>query len=61
MAIYAENSLQNRFVSFIYLSHLSAILKNRCVEHAYYVRWAAAAAWNGEKQMFIALGKEFDM
>ena len=46
MGIYAKNSSQNRFVSFIYLSYVSAILKNHCVEHAHYVRWAAVAAWN---------------
>ena len=36
-------------------------MKIRCVEHAHYVQLAAAPAWNREKQMFVAKGKEFDM
>lgn len=51
--VYAKNSLQNRFGSFLFLFGLSAILKIRCVEHAHYVQSAVASAWNREKQMFV--------
>jgi len=57
---YAENSVQNRLGSFTSLFGLSAILKIRCAEHAHYLQIAAARAWNREKQMFVAKGKEFD-
>ena len=45
----------------ISLFDLSAILKNRNGEHAHYVGLVVAYTWNREKQMFVALGKEFDM
>ena len=45
----------------ISLFGLSAILKIRNGEHAHYVRLVVAYTWNREKQMFVALGKEFDM
>ena len=60
MGVYAEYSLQNRFGSFISLFGLSAILKI-CTGHAYYLGLAAASAWGREKQMSVALGKEFGM
>ena len=53
--------LSNRFVFFISLFGLSAILKIRNGEHAHYVGLVVAYTWNREKQMFVALGKEFDM
>ena len=59
--MYVEYSLQNRFVVFISLFGLSAILKIRNGEHAHYVGLVVAYTWNREKQMFVALGKEFDM
>ena len=59
--MYVENSLQNRFVFLISLFDLSAILKIRNGEHAHYVGLVVAYIWNREKQMFVALGKEFDM
>ena len=59
--MYVENSLQNRFVFLISLLDLTAILKIRNGEHAHYVRLVVAYTWNREKQMFVALGKEFDM
>ena len=46
---------------FISLYSLSAILKIRNGEHAHYVGLVVAYTWNREKQMFVALGKEFDM
>ena len=46
---------------FISLFDLSAILKIRNGEHAHYVGLMVAYTWNREKQMFVALGKEFDM
>ena len=46
---------------FISLFGLSAILKIRNGEHAHYVGLVVAYTWNREKQMFVALGKEFDM
>ena len=46
---------------FISLFGLSAILKIRNGEHTYYVGLVVAYNWNREKQMFVALGKEFDM
>ena len=45
----------------IFLFDLSAILKIRNGEHAHYVRLVVAYTWNRAKQMFVALGKEFDM
>ena len=59
--VYVENSLQNRFVFLISLFDLSAILKIRNVEHAHYVGLVVAYTWDREEQMFVALGKEFDM
>ena len=59
--VYVEYSLQNRFVFLISLFGLSAILKIRNGEHAHYVGLVVAYTWNREKQMFVALGKEFDM
>ena len=59
--MYVENSLQNRFVFLISLLDLTAILKIRNGEHAHCVRLVVAYTWNREKQMFVALGKEFDM
>ena len=52
-----EYSLQNRFVFFISLFGLSAILKIRNGEHAHYVGLVVAYTWNREKQMFVARGK----
>ena len=45
----------------ISLFDLSAILKIRNGEHAHYLGLVVAYTWNREKQMFVALGKEFDM
>ena len=59
--VYVEYSLRKRFVFFISLFGLSAILKTRNGEHAHYVGLVVAYTWNREKQMFVALGKEFDM
>ena len=60
--VYLEYSLQNRFVFFFNsLFGLSAILKIRNVEHAHYVGLVVTYTWDREKQMFVALGKEFDM
>ena len=59
--MYVEYSLQNRFVFSISLFGLSAILKIRKGEHAHFVGLVVAYTWNREKQMFVALGKEFDM
>ena len=59
--MYVKYLLQNRFAFFISLFDLSAILKIRIVEHAHYVGLVVAYTWNREKQMFVALGKEFDM
>ena len=46
---------------FISLFGLSAILKIRNGEHAHNVGLVVAYTWNREKQVFVALGKEFDM
>ena len=59
--MYVKYLLQNRFAFFISLFGLSAILKIRNGEHTYYVGLVVAYNWNREKQMFVALGKEFDM
>ena len=59
--MYVKYLLQNRFAFFISLFDLSAILKIRNGEHAHYVGLVDAYTWNREKQMFVALGKEFDM
>ena len=53
--------MKNRFAFFVSLFGLSAILKIRNGEHTYYVGLVVAYNWNREKQMFVALGKEFDM
>ena len=45
----------------ISLFDLSAMFKIRNGEHAHYVGLVVAYTWNREKQMFVALGKEFDM
>ena len=39
----------------------SAILKIRNGEHVHYVGLVVAYTWNREKQMFVALWKEFYM
>ena len=52
-----EYSLQNRFVFFISLFGLSAILKIRNGEHAHYVGLVVAYTWNRDTQMFVARGK----
>ena len=49
------------FAFFISLFGLSAILKIRNGEHAHCLGLVVAYTWNREKQMFVALGKEFDM
>ena len=59
--IYVEYSLQNRFAFVISLFGLSAILKIHNGEHAHNVGLVVAHTWNREKQMFVALGKEFGM
>ena len=59
--VYVEYSLQNRFVFFISLFGLSAILKIRNGEQAHHMGSVVAYTWIREKQMFVALGKEFDM
>ena len=59
--VYVKYLSQNRFAFFISLFNLSAILKIRNGEHAHYVGLVVAYTWNREKQMFVALGKEFDM
>ena len=59
--VYVKYLLQNRFAFFISLFDLSAILKIRNWEHAHYVGLVDAYTWNREKQMFVAMGKEFDM
>ena len=56
--VYVEYSLENHFVFLISLFGLSAIFNG---EHAHYVGLVVAYTWNREKQMFVALGKEFDM
>ena len=43
---------------FISLFGLSAFFNG---EHAHYVGLVVAYTWNREKQMFVTLGKEFDM
>ena len=53
--------LQNRFAFFISLFSLSAILKIRNREHVHHEGLVVAYTWNREKQMFVALGKEFDV
>ena len=56
--MYVEYSLENRFVFFISLFGLSAFFNG---EHAHYVGLVVAYTGNREKQMFVTLGKEFDM
>ena len=55
LSIYCKIAL---FFSFF---GLSASLKIRNGEHVHYVGLVVAYTWNREKQMFVALGKEFDM
>ena len=50
-----------QFCIFRSLFDLSAILKIRNWEHAHYLGLVVVYTWNREKQMFVALGKEFDM
>ena len=52
---------KNRFAFFISLFGLSTIFKIRYGEHAHYVGLVVAYTWKREKQMFVALGKEFDI
>ena len=59
--VYVKYLSQNRFAFFDSLFDLSAILKVRNGEHAHYVGLMVAYSWNREKQMFVALGKEFDV
>ena len=59
--VYVKYLSQNRFAFSISLFDLCAILKIRNGEHAHYVGLMVAYTWNREKQMFVALGKEFDM
>lgn len=60
MGASVEILLQNLF-GFLILFGLSAILKIYSIEYAHYVQLVATASWNQEKQMFVALGKYFDM
>ena len=46
---------------FISLFGLSAILKIRNGEHVHHLGSVAASTWNREKQMSVALGKEFEV
>ena len=59
--MYVKYLSQNRFAFSISLFDLSAILKIRNGEHAHYVGLIVAYTWNREKEMFVALGKDFDM
>ena len=59
--VYVKYSLKNRFAFFISLFGLSAIFKIRNGEYAHYVGLVVAYTWKREKQMFVALGKEFDI
>ena len=54
-------SIHCKIALFFSFFGLSAILKIRNGEHAHYVGLMVAYTWNREKQMFVALGKEFDM
>ena len=54
-------SIHCKITLFFYFFGLSAILKIRNGEHVHYVGLVVAYTWNREKQMFVALGKEFDM
>ena len=54
-------SIHCKIALFFSFFGLSAILKIRNGEHAHYVGLVVAYTWNREKQMFVALGKEFDM
>ena len=59
--MYVEYSSQNRYVIFISLFGLSAILKIRNGEHAHNVGLVVAYTWNREKKNVRRTGKEFDM
>ena len=54
-------SIHCKIALFFYFFGLSAILKIRIGEHAHHVGLVVAYTWNREKQIFVALGKEFDM
>ena len=54
-------SIHCKIALFFSFFGLSAILKIRNGEHAHYVGLVVAYTWNREKQMFVTLGKEFDM
>ena len=54
-------SIHCKIALFFSFFGLSAILKIRNGEHVHYVGLVVAYTWNREKQMFVALGKEFDM
>ena len=54
-------SIHCKIALFFSFFGLSAILKIRNGEHAHYVGLVVAYTWNREKQMSVALGKEFDM
>ena len=54
-------SIHCKIALFFSFFGLSAILKIRNGEHAHYVGLVVAYTWNREKQIFVALGKEFDM
>ena len=54
-------SIHCKIALFFSFFGLSAILKIRNGEHAHYVGLVVAYTWNREKQMFVVLGKEFDM
>ena len=59
--MYVEYSLQSRFVFFYFPLWPVRHLKIRNGGHAHYVGLVVAYTWYREKQMFVALGKEFDM
>ena len=59
--VYVEYSLQNRFVFFHFPLRLVCHFEIRNGEHAHYMGLVVAYTWNREKQMFVALGREFDM
>ena len=52
-------SIHWKIVFFFYFPLLPVRHFNE--EHAHYVGLVVAYTWNREKQMFVALGKEFDM
>ena len=56
-------SIQCKIALFFLFPSLACppFLKFRNGEHAHYVGLVVVYTWNREKQMFVALGKEFDM